>query len=290
MTQPLPVELDEEPKRRRVSSKRALFTGFAALLPLALTVFLIVWAWGFINKYISQPVNKAIKTSLVAGAKTHRGRTFMKYWFEVSDEALNDRSKGRQLLRDELESKFSPIVGLSVGFLAGMAFLYVFGWLLATYLGRKAFRVTERLVSRMPGLKSIYPYAKRVTSFFLGPKDEAKRFSRVVAIQYPRKGLWSIAFVTGDGLPDINKHTGKPMLNVLVPTSPAPMTGFVIFVPADEVIPLRHSVEDTMTFLVSAGVLAPGKPMQDGGLLPSTDSELLRAITDGMDPSEGGKV
>ncbi|GAH87960.1 unnamed protein product, partial [marine sediment metagenome] len=91
----------------------------------------------------------------------------------------------------------------------------------------------------------------------LTQEEKKKMFSRVVAVEYPRKGIWSMGFVTGSGLKRVVDNVKKEFLTVLIPTSPTPFTGFVIMVPKKQTIELDMTVEEALRFAVSGGVIAP---------------------------------
>ena len=94
--------------------------------------------------------------------------------------------------------------------------------------------------------------------------DQKLSFSRVVAVQYPRKGVWSVGMVTGSGLRRISENPGTEMLTVFMPTSPTPFTGFIIVVPREETIDLDMPIEQAVRFFISGGVLSPDS-LESGG-------------------------
>ena len=126
-----------------------------------------------------------------------------------------------------------------------------------------------------PLLKQVYPYIKQVTDFFLTQGEKKKMFSRVVAVEYPRKGIWSIGLVTGKGLKKVIDKEEKELLSVFIANTPTPVTGFVIMVPNDEVIDLDMPIEEAFKFIVSAGVITPGTRVSSGpeeaAMLPGAD-------------------
>ena len=108
-----------------------------------------------------------------------------------------------------------------------------------------------------PFLRQVYPYVKQVTDFLLTQKEQKNVFSRVVAVEYPRKGIWSMGMVTGSGLKKVVDSVEKEFLTILIPTSPTPFTGFVIMVPKEQTIELDMTIEEALRFAISAGVIAP---------------------------------
>ena len=145
-----------------------------------------------------------------------------------------------------------------LGSLVGLGLVVLLGFVTRNFLGRKLFALLEWFVTRTPVVKSIYPHAKQLVEFFFADaKDKPLSFDKVVIVEYPRRGLWSLAFVTGTGIQTLQAHTKKRMITIYVPSSPAPMTGYTMFIAADDVIPIAIGVEDAMKLIVSGGVLAP---------------------------------
>ena len=113
----------------------------------------------------------------------------------------------------------------------------------------------DRGFFRTPVVKRIYPYVKQVTDFLLS--ERKLEFSRVVAVEYPRKGVWSLGLVTGPGLRTLTHSVRSDLLTVFIPSSPTPVTGYTITVRQDEVIDLPISIDDALRFTVSGGVIVP---------------------------------
>jgi len=103
----------------------------------------------------------------------------------------------------------------------------------------------------------VYPYIKQITDFLFTEQEKKDLFSRVVAVEYPRKGIWSMGLVTGSGLKKIVDNAEKEFVTILIPTSPTPFTGFVIMVPKEDTIDLDITIEQALRFAVSGGVIAP---------------------------------
>ena len=115
--------------------------------------------------------------------------------------------------------------------------------------------MVERGFFRVPVVKQVYPYVKQVTDFLLS--ERKVEFSRVVAVEYPRKGIWSMGLVTGPGLRTLTRSVRTDLLTVFIPSSPTPVTGYTITVRQDEVIDLPLSIDDALRFTVSGGVIVP---------------------------------
>ena len=145
-----------------------------------------------------------------------------------------------------------------IGVFLAIVLIYIAGVIVTSFIGRRLYRQGEKLIARVPLIRSVYPAVKQVTDFFFGgDSDEKVSFNRVVAVQYPRKGLWSVGLVTGDTMAFIEAAAGQPCLTVFVPSSPTPFTGYVITVPKSETLDLPISVEEALKFAVSGGVVIP---------------------------------
>ncbi len=151
--------------------------------------------------------------------------------------------------------------GSIVGFIIAVVAVCVFGALLASYVGKTLWRMFENFIMNTPLLKRVYPYVKQITDFFLTQEDQKRFFSRVVAVEYPRKGIWSLGFVTGSGLKNVVNNIRREFLTVLIPTSPTPFTGFVITVPKKQTIDLDMTIEEALRFIISGGVISPTNEM-----------------------------
>lgn len=218
-------------KHHRHHGRRSFLTGFVALFPIALTFLVFQLLWVHILKPISAPLGKLILKGIV-------GLTPIE-----SVESLPRWAGG-----------VGMIVALALTALA----IYVLGIIITTVVGRKLLRLGDYALNRVPLINAIYPYAKQLSDFLFG--ESKLKFSRAVAIEYPRRGAYTLGFVTSHGPEYITEHTGKEMLAVFVPTSPTPLTGWVVTVPAEEVIDVKMNVDQAIRFAVSCGVLVPGKP------------------------------
>lgn len=125
------------------------------------------------------------------------------------------------------------------------------GVLATNYLGRKFLHFGDRVFTRVPLVRSVYQTLKQVVQAFVG--DQKKAFRQVVLVEYPRKGLYSLAFLTNEGI----GQNGEQMLAVFLPTTPNPTSGFLLFLPEKEVTFLDMSVEDGIKLVVSGGVIKP---------------------------------
>ena len=133
--------------------------------------------------------------------------------------------------------------------------LYLLGKFMAAGIGRFFWNHFEKGVDRVPLVRNVYGSVKQVSDFVLSEREI--EYSRVVAVEWPRKGIWSLALVTGESMVDIEAAANEPVLSVLIPTSPMPMTGFTLTVKKSETIDLKISFDEAIQFIVSCGVVVP---------------------------------
>lgn len=172
------------------------------------------------------------------------------FWgFEKTDQILGNII--HQILFKYLNLS-KPIPGL--GLVVLLVLIILTGLFAKNYLGRKLIYFGEKILDKIPILNSVYNVIKQVIESF---SKEKNAFQKVVLIEYPRAGIYSPGFLTGDAPAEAMDKTGKQMVNVFVPTSPNPTTGFLVFVPLDDIITLDMSVEDGFKLFLSAGVIKP---------------------------------
>ena len=142
-----------------------------------------------------------------------------------------------------------------LGILLTGAIVFITGMLAANVVGRRLLRFWDAILHRIPLVRSIYGGAKSFTEVLLG--DTGQSFKQVVLLEYPRKGIYSIAFVTGTSLGEAQVRTGQDVVCVFVPTTPNPTSGFIMLVPRQELIFLDMDVESAVKLVVSLGVVVP---------------------------------
>lgn len=226
--------------------KSYFFRGLAVLLPTILTIWIFVFGYTFIQENISRHIAKGLNWLIE----------------HVAPESFVEK----------LDPKWMGVALSAAGFLVALFIVVMVGALLASVVGRSLWRMIEKFIMNTPFLRQVYPYVKQITDFFLTREGKKDMFSRVVAVEYPRKGIWSVGFVTGSGLEKVVNNVRKEFLTILIPTSPTPFTGFVIMVPKKQIIDLDMTIEEALRFTVSGGVIAPGQK-QDVVALPKPDSE-----------------
>ena len=141
------------------------------------------------------------------------------------------------------------------GLLVLIVGLVLIGMLTTGWFGRFFVNLGEKIVAKMPFISSVYSLLKQVFETFFSNKKQS--FNQVVLLEYPRKGLWVIGFVSAQTKGEVAKKVKDKMLNVFVPTTPNPTSGFLLFVPEKETIKLNMSVEDGLKFVISCGIVTP---------------------------------
>jgi len=153
------------------------------------------------------------------------------------------------------------ILGFSVpgtGVVVAIVIVFITGLVAANIVGRKLFDIGDSIVDRIPLVSSIYSAVKQVMRTVLD--DGGQSFKRVLLVEYPRKGLWTLGFQTGVGVGEVQHRTDEDVVTVFIPTTPNPTSGFVIMVPRADAIALDMSVEDGLKFVMSLGVVVPNWP------------------------------
>jgi len=136
-----------------------------------------------------------------------------------------------------------------------LSVLFFVGRFLAAGVGRLFVNGFERVVNQLPVVRNLYSSVKQVTDFVLSEREI--EFTRVVAVEYPRIGTWSLGFVTSDSIPQLRQALGEEMVAVFVPTSPMPMTGFTINIRKRDAVDLELTIDQAVQFIVSCGVVCP---------------------------------
>ena len=144
------------------------------------------------------------------------------------------------------------IPGLEI--LLSVIFITIIGWLSLSFIGKKILQLVNETLKRIPILRTIYSAIGQMTES-LAPKKGSKK--SVVLVEYPRKGSWAVGFATKDNKGEISKKTNSNLVNVFVPTTPNPTSGFLLMFPKNEVIYRDMSFEEASKFIVSAGTSNP---------------------------------
>ena len=147
-------------------------------------------------------------------------------------------------------------IGLpGLGILILVVFITLVGALTAGLVGRWVIRLWELLLNKMPFIRTVYNGSKQILETAL--KSQSNAFRQAVLVEYPRQGLWAIAFLTSDTTGEVADSFGDPHINVFLPTTPNPTSGFLLFVPKEDVVFLDMPVEDAVKMVISAGIVTP---------------------------------
>ena len=149
-----------------------------------------------------------------------------------------------------------------LGFVLIILLIFLSGYFATHIFGARLFKFGEEVLYHVPIVKSIYAAAKQINEVLFTQKS-AEEYRRACLIEYPRKGIWSVGFVTSDAAAEIEVKAKEKMINVFIANTPTPATGFLIMVPAREVILLDMKIEDAFKYVVSGGVLKPADIPQE---------------------------
>lgn len=280
-------------KSRLYPFQRAIFSGLGVVLPPLLTVVIFLWIGGTIKQYALEPVTEGTRNvlawywarqdairlaepevarqvaiqapeiSLPTGERYVRLPSGIYVPEEVKAELLRDNPEGvvtagnpRQVYRRYVELRYlQPHLVIPLFICVFVLLLYVLGKLLGAGMGRMLWNIVERGIHRVPLVRNVYDSVKQMTDFMFQERELG--YKRVVAVEYPRKGIWAIGFVTGESLMDIRSASGEPMVSLMIPASPMSVTGYIITVAKSETIDLDLTIDQALQFLISCGVVVP---------------------------------
>ena len=212
-----------------IASMRSNFlTGLIIITPIALTIWLIWSVVGWIDARV---------------------------WAIVPD-AYQPHRYIQTLYNIQISEQYDiPGIGLFVF----LVFTIFVGWMGKGFVGRSLIRWAERVVNRMPVVRSVYSGAKQIAETVLNKKNNS--FDKACLIEYPRKGIWAIGFVSTKARGEIANLSpeGKELISIFVPTTPNPTSGFLLFFPSTDIRELDMSVEDAAKLVISAGLVYPNE-------------------------------
>lgn len=143
-----------------------------------------------------------------------------------------------------------------IGILIILLVIFSTGMVAANYVGGRLIDLGDAMIGRIPLVRTVYLGVKQVLQTLFTPGGQS--FRKVLLVEYPRAGMWSIAFQTGDGTPEVEKSLdGEAMVSLFIPTTPNPTSGFLMMLPRKQVIELEMSVEQALKFVISLGVMQP---------------------------------
>ena len=168
------------------------------------------------------------------------------------------------LINDIVPPKYLPEALFNLeGTIPGSGIIWVLliivvtGLLVSNFIGRKLVELWEKLLDKIPGFRGIYKALKKLSDTVLSPSGNS--FKKALLVEYPRKGMWTIAFQTGNYQGEIATKIGEEIINIYVPTTPNPTSGFFIMLPKKDIIELDMSVDEAFKLVISTGVVEPNK-------------------------------
>ena len=204
--------------------RKHLITGLLVWMPLAVTIWVLLWVLGLMDGMFS-------------------------FLLSVTQAVLPEGAReGIEALR--------RVPGLGVVVL--LVVLYLTGLFVANIFGQWFVAQWDRLLHKIPIVKSIYSSVKQVSDTLFSSSGNA--FREAVLVQYPREGSWTIAFVTGQPSGEVALRLGAPHVSVYVPSTPNPTSGFFLMMPRADVVPLAMSVDEALKYIISMGVVVPPPP------------------------------
>ena len=269
------------PRQRSTPARHTFWTDFrtffvrgvAVLLPAILTLSILWYAFSFLFANLVDPINRGVRLAVVEIAPRVASDRHLPEWFRVTEDEIaefrtntsnrllrdgDDEAVIRHIRRESLGDAWNGwafgVLNLT-GLVIAVVLLYLAGRLLGSFLGRWSYARLESLLQAIPGFKQVYPHVKQVVDLVMG--DQKMAFSRVVLVEYPRKGIWTVGLVTSSSLKPIADQAKGEVLCVFIPTSPTPFTGFTINLPARDCVDVDMTIEQALRFVVTAGVLVP---------------------------------
>ncbi len=286
MNMPLPAKTTVTTKRFR-PFRSAVIRGLGVLIPPLLTVVILVWVINTTWVYLLEPVNAGVREAIVwtlsdnirdglrisdekqriavvDGVAYHEcadhrfvpRAVYEKVLAHVDTEPMPQTARGvyeRYVELSYLRPQFSIPCFMAVFILL----VYLLGKFIAAGIGGFIVHHFEVAIERLPLVRNVYKATKQVSDFFFSERQI--QFSRVVAVEYPRPGMWSLAFVTSDGLSDIRTAANEAVLGVFIPSSPMPLSGYALVMLKREAVDLDITVEEAIQYLVSCGLVMPHK-------------------------------
>jgi len=297
--------------------RRAVLRGLAVVLPPLLTIVILLWVGHTIHVYVLKPLELGTQWTIVCciwdvldeippevreGIPEdekivkfeYRGKTYVplekgncipEYVYKpvAKKPGEKDPKTAKAIYNRYVKLTYLKWYRVIPLFLClFILLLYLLGKFLAAGVGRLLWNSFEQqILIRLPIIRQIYSSVKQVTDFIFSEREV--EYTRVVAVEYPRKGIWSLGFVTGESMVDICSAANEPVTSVLIPTSPMPATGYTITVRKSETVDLNITVDQAFQFIVSCGVVVPMQ-QQHG----EAAAEMAAAITNRSGSSVGG--
>jgi len=207
------------------SIRRTFLAGLAVVIPIVVTILIFKLMFQTLDNFLGPLVTRGLMLAGVPIPKT----------FEVP----------------------------GIGIVSTILIVFLVGMFTTNFFGKKLLDLSEWVVDQIPFIRSVYTGAKQVMSAISTAGSQG--FSKVVLIEFPRKGAFSLAFITGENWSEVQQRTQEDLVNVFLPTTPNPTTGYFMMIPKEDVIELDMTVEEGVKMLVSAGLVTPAfKPPKEG--------------------------
>ncbi|MCH2117261.1 MAG: DUF502 domain-containing protein [Pirellulales bacterium] len=270
--------------------RRAVLRGLGILLPPLLTIAIFLWIgntiadrllepledfarWAFVETADIQPVGNThldpLGLAQIDGANYHVAADNRLVPLKVYDKVASHigqqviaKATAEEIYLNYINTEWlrrEYVVPVFLSFF--VLVLYLLGKFMAAGAGRFFWSRFEGLIHHLPLVRNVYTSVKQVTDFLF--TDSELEYTRVVAVEYPRKGIWSLGLVTGESMLDIRSAANEPVLSILVPTSPMPFTGYTMTVKKSETVDLNITVEQAFQFIISCGVVVPPQQLAE---------------------------
>jgi uncharacterized membrane protein len=315
MSTPQPAPL---PRSLRPSNpfRRAVVGGLGIVLPPLLTIVIFVWVGNTVADYVLEPLESTVRWMLVkstADIQTGLPITNPRDGISVQGTKTYKRTSDNKFVPLEVynavEQEFGPTgmpttalkiyhayvdlhylkhyVVIPIFLCVFVLLLYLLGKFMAVGFGNFFWTRFEHVIHHLPLIRNVYSSVKQVTDYlFTGQSVE---YTRVIAVEYPRKGMWALAFVTGEGILDVQSAANEAVLSLLIPTSPMPFTGFTGIAKKSECLDLDMTIDQALQYIISCGVVVPPHQLVTavqnstkngilpGSVIPSLDAEPMSA-------------
>jgi len=293
--------------------RKAVLRGLGVVSPPLFTILIFVWVIGITDEYLLAPATNVVRDFLVwnlsdeirdapppedvsrpedaqrepsyfrvANDKYVPAYVYKRVKQNPGDLAALQDATAKDVLRRYVELEYlSPWKTVPFFLAVFIIVLYLLGKFMAAGIGRFFWGRFEQVIHRLPLVRNVYSSVKQVSDFLFTEREI--EYTRVVAVQYPRRGIYSLGLVTGESMQDIRDAAGEPVMSVLMPTSPMPVTGFTVTVRKSETIDLNITIDQAFQFIVSCGVVVP--PHQVWGMRAKPEELPAPAEVDGTSES-----
>lgn len=207
------------------------------------------------NTHSDRSLLSKMRAYLIAGLLVTAPITIT-LWLTVAIIGFVDK-RVSSLFPPQYSDYTSPLSIPGLGLVIVIGFLLLVGMLATNFLGRYFIRLGESILDRLPVIRSLYGATKQIFETVFASQSQA--FRDVVMIEYPRKGIWCLGFLTGTTKGEVQQLTDDEVVNIFLPTTPNPTSGFLLFVPRKDIKVLDMTVEEGIKLVVSAGIVTPDK-------------------------------